>query len=511
MTNKTGTTNRECKRVRSASKDSEVGRDSPTYKIGSPEHKQVLAMRHTIRLTQKGESDELVHTPVHLSKTSLHQRINPEETQKHTNVALSIREMLQHTLSPQEYRELCLMMRIGEQYPTKLNVPTFEQALWEALKRDPHHSHYFLDERKLQSTAQAIKSNFLPEMENAISTYAVKANFNERVIEILNSEKFGYDCASINEIRQIFIQDPKANVAFNHPIKNPADIEEAMLLGVKKFVVEDMEEALKIINIANKLTIKLDEVNVRLRTNNEMAQIKLADKFGASIQETKSILTTLKHAGYPVGIAIHTGSQNKHVNSFYEGIGLMMQVAKEVGGVKSLNVGGGIPVNYDGHNPLSTADYLQAISDQVYTQIKGAFDPNEPNPRIYNEIGRATVAECYTLGAVVTKIGEKQGVKTISIGEGIFGSFSDRVIHNWDEYFFEAYRSDGSKIENPNEDCILNGRSCDSGDIMTAKVPQGIKSGDILVVRNAGAYMDSQSTYFNGHAPHQHFSYNLID
>ena len=112
---------------------------------------------------------------------------------------------------------------------------------------------------------------------------------------------------------------------------------------------------------------------------------------------------------------------------------------------------------------------------------------------------------------IMEVIENKGPLRTLAISDGIFSSFSDASIHNW-EYFFKAFDSFGEVIETDKfESYYLAGKSCDSGDIIKeVKLPANLRPGDYLWVPNAGAYLSSQATNFNGFQPHNYKSYNTI-
>lgn len=385
------------------------------------------------------------------------------------------------------------------------------EVMNEMIRESPDESFCFLNEGRLREKAQIIRKGFLDGDSRRRVTYAVKANPKRRIIQILMEEGIrGFDCASLGEIDLVQRESRDAEVYFNNPVKSLSQVRESWEKGVRYYSVQNREEIEKV------MEARLDHgdpanIAVRLSTSNSGAVINLSDKFGASIASSRELLRMVKEVpGLTRGLAIHTGSQNHDPGMFRRGIELMAGLARQEGAVESLNVGGGIPVNYHPGENYDCEAYLRVISQAIHDQIRGVMAEGESSdPRIILELGRAMVAESVDLAIPILSSDTREGKKCLYINDGVFTSFSDSPVHGW-EYHFEAIRKDGRPVPTGREPYLVFGRTCDSGDQLgTVLLPEGLASGDWLWVRNAGAYLDSQSTFFNGLMPPTYVSYNI--
>ncbi|MCK5605215.1 hypothetical protein KAR91_25210, partial [Candidatus Pacearchaeota archaeon] len=395
-----------------------------------------------------------------------------------------------------------------------------KKVMSEVLHDDPEESFCFLNEGRLRERARALQDHFLPENEFRRIIYAVKANSRSRILQVLAKEGVdGFDCASSDEINNVLSQAPEAKILFNNPIRTSKSIRHAMERGVKHFTVqarEDIEDIFEV--IFSKYSAwssfkfsSVPEISVRLQTLNDEAKINLSEKFGATEAATRDLLRFLKemHRLISPGLSIHTGSQNTSVPTFEKGIELMTHIARTEGGVGNINIGGGIPVNYFDPDQFDMVNYLKRISQSIRDNIKGVLLEGTNEPKIIIELGRAIVAESVDLTIPVLKIEERDGQKCVYINDGVFTSFSDSPVHGW-KYNFKAINSEGEELSGGSESCVVFGRTCDSGDTLgRVNLPENLKKGDYLWVENAGAYLDSQSSHFNGFRPPKYVTYNI--
>jgi ornithine decarboxylase len=391
--------------------------------------------------------------------------------------------------------------------------PDLESVMSEVLWNGSEESFCFLNEGKLREKMRFLKEHFHRGNEWRKIFYAVKANPKNRILQILLEEGVdGFDCASIREIDLALAQNVRSDVLFNNPVKPLDQMREAYQRGVRYFTAQSRGEIERILRVVGPRQPRPDAtVAVRVTTPNEDAEIDLSDKYGASVEDAVGMLRALKErGGVSRGLAIHTGSQNKNPETFRKGIELMTRIARNEGGVASLNLGGGIPVNYHPRDHFETKEFLEAIDDSIQKNLKGALVPDgHVEPKIILELGRAIVAEAVDLAIPVLSSEVRNGERCLYVNDGVFTSFSDAVVHQW-PYYFNVVRKEGGTSGNGLESYRLHGRTCDSGDTLgKVNLPAGLESGDYLWVKNAGAYLDSQTSYFNGFDPPTYVSYNL--
>ena len=386
-------------------------------------------------------------------------------------------------------------------------------VMHDVLSAHPEESFCFLNEGKLRKKVSILQEHFLPEMKERRIIYAMKANPRRRILEILAEEGIdGFDCASAHEADEALHYVSGSEAFFNHPIKTLQAIKGAYQKGVRYFTAQTKEGIEKILQGTLPANFNdLSEVVVRLQTLNKKAKINLSTKYGATEEDARQMLRFLRDDVKNVlaGLSMNTGSQNSSPATFEKGIEYMANIARDEGGVNSINLGGGIPVNYFDEDHFDTREFLQRISQSVRDNIKGVFHYDAHDPKIIIEPGRSIIADAVDLAIPVLEIEKRGGKPCAYINDGVFCSFSDVAVHGW-EYNFDVFSKDGRKISNSKKPYVVYGNTCDSGDTLgEVLLPDNLKTGDFLHVRNAGAYLDSQASRFNGFNPPEYVSYNI--
>lgn len=390
----------------------------------------------------------------------------------------------------------------------ELFTPHLDEAFQRVTDELPEEGFYFLNIQNLQKRVQLLQKMFLSEAEGRRIAYAVKANPQRKILEILHQAGVNsFDCASMGEIEEVLstVDEKKVEVLFNHPIKKERDIRNAVRMGVRHFTVQTRREIEKV--LLNCESIRPDELEivVRLDTPTQHDGINLSEKFGASTEDVRSMIRMIKALGANPGLSIHTGSQNTDPGIFVEGISKMMDMAREVGGVSTINIGGGLPANIHQHDRFDLEHYLGAISNAIRASIEGVFSGL---PNIIIEPGRGMVAEAADALIPILSVEERRGEKVMYIDDGIFTSFSDLIIHRW-KYPFRGWKKNGAPLSDSRIPYRVFGRTCDSGDALgIIDLPEDLQEGDYLHIPTAGAYLSSQSSEFNGFKPHRYAYYN---
>ena len=180
--------------------------------------------------------------------------------------------------------------------------------------------------------------------------------------------------------------------------------------------------------------------------------------------------------------------------------------------LNSFNIGGGIPVHAERSKRANSGFLIEYLS-YLEAAVERAIDSIlAPRGKIIIEPGRSVVAPSVDLIVPVNGVKPRDNNESLilSIEDGIFTSFIDHILHDW-TYLFRWLDADGNEKTGPLVKATLNGRSCDSGDrIYEVPVPENIERGDYLWCPNAGAYLSSVSTAFNGFNAHPYITYNSI-
>jgi len=385
-------------------------------------------------------------------------------------------------------------------------------VVFEILHAHPERGFYFLNEGELRSRVQFLQEQFLPDSEIAKIAYAIKANPKKRILEIAREAGItDFDCASPEEIAHVLDIVPDARVLYNNPVKFQRQVHEASKMGVRHYTAQTKRGIEKIIQGSSPYdSEKSLEIAIRMKTLNDEAEIDLSPKFGTLTKRLRELVRFLVNETCTTpGIAVHTGSQNKSPEMFKQAIEMIGAVIKDIRELVIVNLGGGFPVNYHETDSYNLKEYFEAINRSVKETLHDLFV--NQNAQIIIEPGRSVVADSIDLFIPVIELVEHEetGVKPgLFIDDGVFTSFSDSAIHRW-KYAFQPFSIQGKKFAAEKVPMTVFGRTCDSGDVITeVPLPANIDEGDYLWVKSAGAYLDSQTTYFNGFKPHPYVYYN---
>jgi diaminopimelate decarboxylase len=325
--------------------------------------------------------------------------------------------------------------------------------------------------------------------------YAVKANSNPRLLEIISSYGFGADCVSMNEIeRAISTGFKSSDIVFAGVGKTDRDIKAALAAGISCFNCESLQE----IEVINSLALKnsaIANIALRINPNIEAHTHKYIttgieeSKFGINIRELDdviSLLSGLKNINLR-GIHFHIGSQITRMTVFKELCTKINELQKWFSlhniDLQIINTGGGLGVDYE--NPDENAgfhEYFSLLNDLI--DLK-------PWQELHVEPGRSVIAQCGSLISKVLYI--KNGVDTrfAIIDAGMTDLIRPALYqaHHRIENLSstgEIYRYD------------IAGPVCESADTFakSTELPE-TKRGDIIAIRSTGAYGEVMASRYN--------------
>ena len=319
--------------------------------------------------------------------------------------------------------------------------------------------------------------------------YAVKTNPNENVIKCIGESGINkFDVASINEIKLIKKNFPKAQAFYMNTVKSRKHIKEAYFnYNIKDYALDSKDELQKIIEATN--NAKDLTLYIRISISNEHAEIDLSQKFGALPSEALGLLRLAKAHAKKVGLSFHVGSQCMHPISYSKGIREIGNIIKKTKIIPDIiNVGGGFPSVYPDLNPLPLEDYMNEIK-KSFNNLK-----LDKKPELLCEPGRALVAES---GSTIVKVLLRKKQK-IYINDGTYGSLFDAGVLN---FVLPTRMIPGGRVTSKKlTSYSLYGPTCDSADFMKGPfvLPNNLKEGDYIEIGQLGAYALTFRTKFNG-------------
>ena len=329
--------------------------------------------------------------------------------------------------------------------------------------------------------------------------YAVKANFNPRILRIIAAAGFGADCVSGGEIEAALAAGFKpSGIVFAGVGKSDEEIRLALRNGIARFNVESEAELLVIDSIAAEMGV-VAPISLRVNpdigahTHSNITTGLAENKFGINYEQLGDIMKVclgLSHVKYE-GLHFHIGSQILDMSDFAalcNRINSLSETLRHAGlPVGDINVGGGLGINYEHPNHLPMADF------NSYFNTFRKFLDLAPGQLLHFELGRAVVAPCGTLISRVLYV--KEGTtKKFAI---IDGSMTELIR----PALYKAYhRVENISSDEPEEMYDVVGPVCESSDVFVkGAMIDRCRRGDFIAIRSAGAYGESMASRYNCH------------
>lgn len=326
--------------------------------------------------------------------------------------------------------------------------------------------------------------------------YAVKANSNLAILNVLARLGSGFDIVSKGELARVLKAGGSAQkTVFSGVGKTSAEIEYALKSGIFCLNVESQSELERIAKIATHLNM---QAPISLRVNPDVdpkthpyISTGLKDnKFG--LEPTLALeLYTLAHQNPNLriqGLACHIGSQITELNPFIESIKKLKHIINQLQDknihLSHLDIGGGLGINYQAQNIPSPEEYIQAIYNEIKTL------PLE----IILEPGRAIVAQS---GILVTKLEyiKNTPYKNFAIVDTGMNDLLRPALYGAWQNIIPSHIKDL-----PPHTYDIVGPLCETGDFIGKERILSIEEGDYLVIEDSGAYGFSMSSTYNSRA-----------
>jgi len=315
--------------------------------------------------------------------------------------------------------------------------------------------------------------------------YALKPMPHPAVVQTILDEGGYLDLATTGEVqlaRRLGV-DP-ARCIHTHPIKRPADIENALDYGVRTFVADNPDEVRKFARLGERA-----ELLLRVSFRAPGAVCDLSRKFGCDPEDVPALARRVAAAGVPLrGLSFHVGSQApdaaKHVEALSACARLMAALRREkIGPCDTLDIGGGFPIDY--------ATPMQDIAS-FCAPLRQALGRLPRRLRVIAEPGRYLAGPAVIGVATVMGRAQREGHWWYYLDDGLYGSYSGQLFDHA-RYPVEPLRAAPERLP-----AVLAGPTCDSIDVIAENLmlPK-LKAGDLVVGRAMGAYTWASATDFN--------------
>jgi len=381
----------------------------------------------------------------------------------------------------------------------------------EAIERFRHlpTPFYYYDLTLLRSTLERIRTE--ADKYDFHVHYALKANANLPILQLVRSFGLGADCVSGNEVkRAVECGFKPGDIVFAGVGKSDTEISYALEQDIFCFNCESLQEMEVIQELAAKagkkarVALRINP-NVNANTHKYITTGLEENKFGINLWELESVVTKLKNLDRLTlcGLHFHIGSQITDLSAFKS---LCLKVNEIQGwfvtrkiNIENINVGGGLGVDY--HEP----DVNTYPDFSAYFGIFNEFLERRPGQRVHFELGRAVVASCGSLISRVLYVKKGQNTHFAILDAGMTELIRPALYqsyHKIENLSKQEPVSDVKKGASVSDKQLQRydvvGPICESSDCFGKAVllPETFR-GDLIVLRTAGAYGEVMASTYN--------------
>ncbi|MGE6820625.1 diaminopimelate decarboxylase [Pseudomonas soli] len=323
--------------------------------------------------------------------------------------------------------------------------------------------------------------------------FAVKANSNLGVLNLLARLGAGFDIVSGGELERVLAAGGRADrVVFSGVGKTREDMRRALEVGVYCFNVESTDELERLQMVAAEMG-KVAPVSLRVNpdvdagTHPYISTGLKENKFGIAIADAEAIY--VRAAQLPnldvVGVDCHIGSQLTTVEPFLAALDRLLVLADRLAEcgihLRHLDLGGGVGVRYRDEQPPELADYIKAIRERVGSRdLALVFEP-----------GRYIVANGGVLLTRVEYLKHTEHKDFAIIDAAMNDLIRPALYQAWMDVSAVKPREGQGRAYD------LVGPICETGDFLGKDRVLDLAEGDLLAVRSAGAYGFVMSSNYN--------------
>ena len=324
--------------------------------------------------------------------------------------------------------------------------------------------------------------------------YAVKANSNLAVLNVLARLGSGFDIVSVGELERVLAAGGNpSKIVFSGVGKREDELRRALEVGIRCFNVEVPGELDRLNRIAGELgcvapvSLRVNP-DVDAQTHPYISTGLKENKFGIDVDEAMAHYrraATLPNLEV-VGIDCHIGSQLTSLDPFVDALERVLLIAerlKEEGIViRHLDLGGGLGIRYNDESPPEPAAYADVLS----RRLEGL------DYEIFIEPGRAIVGNA---GILLTRVEylKSNGLKRFAIVDAAMNDLIRPSLYQAWQAILPVKPNEQAKSHSYD----VVGPVCETGDFLGKDRELAIAEGDLLAVRSAGAYGFCMSSNYN--------------
>ncbi|PBQ16408.1 diaminopimelate decarboxylase [Pseudomonas congelans] len=323
--------------------------------------------------------------------------------------------------------------------------------------------------------------------------FAVKANSNLGVLNVLARLGAGFDIVSRGELERVLAAGGKAErIVFSGVGKTREDMRRALEVGVHCFNVESPDELERLQEVAAELNVRAP---ISLRVNPDVdagthpyisTGLK-ENKFGIAIAAAEDVY--IRASQLPnlevIGVDCHIGSQLTTLEPFIDALDRLLDLVDRLGDcgihLHHIDLGGGLGVRYRDEEPPLAADYIKAVRERLAGRDLGLlFEP-----------GRFIVANAGTLLTRVEYLKHTEHKDFAIVDAAMNDLIRPALYQAWMEVTAVRPRDSEPRTYD------IVGPICETGDFLAKGRELALAEGDLLAVHSAGAYGFVMSSNYN--------------
>jgi len=323
--------------------------------------------------------------------------------------------------------------------------------------------------------------------------FAVKANSNLGVLNVLARLGAGFDIVSRGELERVLAAGGQPErIVFSGVGKTRDDMRRALEVGVHCFNVESTDELERLQEVAAELGV-LAPVSLRVNpdvdagTHPYISTGLKENKFGIAIADAEAVYARADELSNleVIGVDCHIGSQLTTLPPFLDALdrllGLIDRLAVRGIRIRHLDLGGGLGVRYRDEQPPLAGDYIEAVRQRIDGRdLALVFEP-----------GRSIVANAGVLLTQVEYLKHTEHKDFAIVDAAMNDLIRPALYQAWMDVVPVTPRSG----EIRHYDIV--GPICETGDFLAKERPLALAEGDLLAVRSAGAYGFVMSSNYN--------------
>ncbi|MEJ5279828.1 diaminopimelate decarboxylase [Pseudomonas sp. MYb541] len=323
--------------------------------------------------------------------------------------------------------------------------------------------------------------------------YAVKANSNLGVLNVLARLGAGFDIVSRGELERVLSAGGKADkIVFSGVGKTRDDMRRALEVGVHCFNIESTDELERLQVVAAEMGVRAP---ISLRVNPDVdagthpyisTGLK-ENKFGIAIADAEDVY--IRAAQLPnlevLGVDCHIGSQLTTLPPFLDALDRLLALIDRLGEcgiyLHHIDLGGGVGVRYRDEEPPLIADYIQAVRERIEGRdLTLMFEP-----------GRYIVANAGVLLTQVEYLKHTEHKDFAIVDAAMNDLIRPALYQAWMNVTAVTPRASEARAYD------IVGPICETGDFLAKDRQLALEEGDLLAVHSAGAYGFVMSSNYN--------------